>query len=57
MLVVPLVFFSLVTGVLGIGDIRALGKSWRKIFRTLYILTTAVAIAFAIGVSAIFRYR
>ena len=51
MLVVPLVFFSLVTGVLGIGDIRALGKVGGKSF-ALYILTTAVAIAFAIGIAA-----
>jgi Na+/H+-dicarboxylate symporter len=51
MLVVPLVFFSLVTGVLGIGDIRSLGKVGGKSF-ALYMLTTAVAIAFAIGIAA-----
>jgi Na+/H+-dicarboxylate symporter len=44
MLVVPLVFFSLITGVLGIGDIRALGKVGGKSFG-LYLLTTALAIA------------
>ena len=51
MLVVPLVIFSLITGVLGIGDIRALGKVGGKSF-ALYMLTTAVAIAVAIAVAA-----
>ncbi len=51
MLVVPLVFFSLITGVLGIGDINALGKVGVKSF-ALYMLTTAVAIAFAITIAA-----
>lgn len=51
MLVVPLVFFSLVSGVLGIGDIRSLGKIGGKSF-VLYILTTALAIAVAIGIAA-----
>jgi len=46
MLVVPLVFFSLITGVLGIGDINALGKVGAKSF-LLYMLTTAIAIAIA----------
>lgn len=51
MLVVPLVFFSLVTGVLGIGDIRSLGKIGGKSF-ALYLLTTAIAIAIAIFIAA-----
>jgi len=51
MLVVPLVLFSLITGVLGIGDIRELGKVGGKAF-TLYLLTTAIAIALAIGLAA-----
>lgn len=51
MLVVPLVFFSLITGVLGIGDINALGKVGAKSF-ALYMLTTAVAIAMAITIAA-----
>ncbi|MFT7005167.1 MAG: Na+/H+-dicarboxylate symporter [Sulfurimonas sp.] len=51
MLVVPLVFFSLIAGVLGIGDIRALGKVGGKSF-LLYLLTTAVAIATAITIAA-----
>jgi len=51
MLVVPLVFFSLITGVLGIGDIRALGKVGGKSF-ALYMLTTAIAIAVGITLAA-----
>lgn len=47
MLVVPLVFFSLLSGVLGIGDVRKLGSVGLKSFG-LYILTTAIAIATAI---------
>jgi Na+/H+-dicarboxylate symporter len=51
MLVVPLVFFSLITGVLGIGDIKALGKVGGKSF-ALYMLTTAIAIAVGITLAA-----
>jgi Na+/H+-dicarboxylate symporter len=51
MLVVPLVIFSLITGVLGIGDINALGRVGLKSF-ALYLLTTAIAIATAIALSA-----
>lgn len=47
MLVVPLVVFSLLCGVLGIGDIRVLGRVGGKSF-VLYIMTTAIAIATAI---------
>ena len=52
MLVVPLVFFSLITGVLGIGDIKSLGKVGGKSF-LLYMLTTAIAIAVAISIAAL----
>jgi Na+/H+-dicarboxylate symporter len=47
MLVVPLVTFSLICGVCGIGDIKALGRIGSKSF-LLYVLTTAVAISTAI---------
>lgn len=47
LLVVPLVFFSLICGVAGIGDIRLLGRVGGKSF-ALYIFTTAVAIGTAI---------
>lgn len=52
MLVVPLVFFSLICGVCGIGDIKMLGRVGSKSFG-LYMLTTAVAIATAISIAAI----
>ncbi len=51
MLVVPLVLFSLICGVCGIGDIKLLGRIGTKSL-ILYILTTAVAIATAILVAA-----
>ncbi len=52
MLVVPLVFFSLISGVFGIGDISKLGKVGAKSF-ALYMMTTAMAIAMAIGLAAL----
>ncbi len=51
MLVVPLVFFSLICGVCGIGNIKTLGRVGSKSF-ALYILTTAIAIATAITLAA-----
>lgn len=47
MLVVPLVFFSLICGVTGIGDIRVLGRVGGKSL-VLYLFTTALAISVAI---------
>lgn len=47
MLVVPLVTFSLICGVCGIGDIAALGRIGIKSF-FLYVLTTVIAISTAI---------
>ncbi|MEM7490272.1 MAG: dicarboxylate/amino acid:cation symporter [Pseudomonadota bacterium] len=52
LLVVPLVFFSLLTGVTGIGDIRVLGRVGGKSFG-LYLFTTACAIAMAIALASI----
>ncbi len=52
MLVVPLVFFSLISGVFGIGDISKLGKVGAKAFG-LYMMTTALAIATAIALAAL----
>ncbi len=51
MLVVPLVFFSLICGVCGIGNLKALGRVGTKSF-ALYMLTTAIAIAVAISIAA-----
>jgi len=53
MLVVPLVTFSLICGVCGIGDINKLGRVGGKAF-ALFMLTTALAITLAIAVSSIF---
>jgi len=53
MLVVPLVIFSLICGVCGIGDIRVLGRVGGKAF-ALYIMTTAIAIATAIVIASTF---
>lgn len=52
MLVVPLVTFSLICGVCGIGDIKKLGRIGIKAF-LLFLLTTAAAITLAIFVSTI----
>ena len=52
MLVVPLVTFSLICGVCGIGDVSVLGRIGVKAFG-LYILTTAMAIILALFVAII----
>lgn len=52
MLVVPLVIFSLICGVTGIGDIRLLGRVGGKAF-ALYMATTAIAITLAIVLASI----
>ncbi len=52
MLVVPLVTFSLISGVCGIGDINKLGRVGAKAFG-LFMLTTALAITLAISVASI----
>lgn len=52
MLVVPLVTFSLICGVCGIGDINKLGRVGLKSF-LLFMLTTALAITLAITVATI----
>ena len=43
MVVIPLVFFSLLSGVVGIGDLASLGRMGIKTF-TLYIVTSLMAI-------------
>ncbi len=50
MLVVPLVTFSLICGVCGIGDVSVLGRVGIKAL-LLYILTTAIAITLALMVA------
>ena len=50
MLVVPLVTFSLIGGVCGIGDVGALGRVGIKAFG-LYLLTTGIAISLALTIA------
>nr|WP_206675238.1 dicarboxylate/amino acid:cation symporter [Mariprofundus sp. NF] len=53
MLVVPLVTFSLICGVCGIGDISKLGRVGGKAF-ALFMFTTALAISLAIAIATLF---
>ncbi|MGR9052111.1 MAG: dicarboxylate/amino acid:cation symporter [Gammaproteobacteria bacterium] len=52
MLVVPLVTFSLICGVCGIGDVGILGRVGIKTF-VLYLLTTGIAITLALIVAVL----
>jgi len=52
MLVVPLVTFSLICGVCGLGDVNKLGRVGLKSF-LLFLLTTALAISLAISVASL----
>jgi len=52
MLVVPLVTFSLICGVCGLGDINKLGRVGLKSF-LLFLLTTALAITMAMAVASL----
>lgn len=54
MLVVPLVLFSLIPGIIGIGDIRLLGRIGSKAV-ALYLATTAIAITTAVLFAAGFK--
>lgn len=53
MLVVPLVFFSLLSGVCGIGSLKTLGRVGGKSFG-LYLFTTVIAIALGITIAVSF---
>ena len=53
MLVVPLVTFSLLCGVLGVGDVQALGRVGVKAL-ILYLGTTALAISMSLGLATVF---
>lgn len=52
MLVIPLVFASLVTGSMSMGDTTKLGRIGIKTM-TFYLVTTALAIAIALGVASL----
>lgn len=54
MLVVPLVFFSLATGALSMGDAGSLGKIGVKTV-VFYLMTTAAAVAISLGLSTLIQ--
>jgi len=54
MLVVPLVTFSLICGVAGLGDVALLGRVGIKAF-VLYLLTTVAAISLALAMATLFE--
>ena len=57
MLVVPLVFCSLVCGSMAIGDTQKAGKCRSERPLVFYLITTAVAVAVALGPSELFSSR
>ncbi|KDN59470.1 dicarboxylate/amino acid:cation symporter [Exiguobacterium sp. AB2] len=54
MLVVPIVFFSIILGVMGLGDPKELGRVGTKSI-LFFLTTTAIAIVLALGVAAIVK--
>lgn len=54
MIVVPLVFFSLATGALAMGDPKSLGRVGAKTI-SLYLLTTALAIFIGLGMALLLQ--
>lgn len=53
MVVAPLVFFAIASSITGLDDMRTLGRMGAKIM-TCYLITTACAIAIAVGMDALF---
>lgn len=54
MLIVPLIFVSLVTGVASLQDLSTMGRLSLKTF-VLYLATTAVAISIGLALAAVFK--
>ena len=54
MLIVPLVFFSLVSGISSLGNLKSIGNISLKTI-TLYLITTAIAVSLSLFVGAIFQ--
>ncbi|WP_396128721.1 dicarboxylate/amino acid:cation symporter [Exiguobacterium mexicanum] len=54
MLVVPIVFFSIILGVMGLGDPKELGRVGTKSL-LFFLTTTAIAIMLALGVAQIIK--
>ncbi|KFC49740.1 hypothetical protein DK37_29690, partial [Halomonas sp. SUBG004] len=57
MLIVPLIFVSLVTGVTSLQDLATMGRLGAKKTFALYLVLTAVAISIGLALSAIFQTR
>ncbi len=56
MLVVPLIFFSIVSGVASIGDLRKLGAvGWRALL--LFLVTSQIAVWLGLALGTIFASR
>ena len=55
MIVLPLIFVSVISGIVSINDVSTLGRLGVKTF-SLYILTTLVAITFALFISSFVNY-
>ena len=55
MIVLPLIFVSIISGIVSINDVSTLGRLGIKTF-SLYILTTLVAITFALFISSFVNY-
>ena len=54
MLIVPLVFFSLVSGISSLGNLKSIGNISLKTI-TLYLITTAIAVSLSLFNGAIFQ--
>ncbi|TCI21522.1 dicarboxylate/amino acid:cation symporter [Exiguobacterium sp. SL-9] len=54
MLVVPIVFFSIILGVMGLGDPKELGRVGSKAL-LFFLTTTALAIVLAMGVASVIK--
>lgn len=54
MLIVPLIFFSLVSGITSMTDLKEMGRVGGKTF-IIYILTTAIAVAIGLGFGILFQ--
>lgn len=54
MLIVPLIFFSLVSGITSMTDLKEMGRVGGKTF-VIYLMTTAVAVAIGLGFGVVFQ--
>ena len=54
MLIVPLIFFSLVSGISSLSNLNSLGKITAKTI-ALYLSTTAIAVTLSLAVGSLFK--